>query len=225
MTFGEIYSAVCLNVWGESVPPTGGANRLQGNEGIISNMHRDIQTDYNYWFMQTWGIIDTVAGTQGYTLPTNFKELTTALWQVVDAVATDPYFSEPLTVLSSPEAHLRWRDNNRRTEYPNYYEIIGGETIILYPIPEYDDRELNIMYWRYLDRPATATFTTDYDELTTYGAEAIIALATAKMFRILQELNQATIYDLEAKRQIELLKQEDYRRRQCNLEMVKYSGA
>jgi hypothetical protein len=224
MTFGEIYDAVCLNVWGESVPPVGGAARLQGAEGIIANMHRDIQVDYNYWFMQTWSIITSIAGTQAYTLPIDMKDIISLLWAKEDTTATYTYFTDPLTIISNQEAHLKWKDNNNSTEYPMICEIIDGQGVVLYPIPEESGRELHVIYYAFLDRPGATTFTTDTDLLTQFGAEAIIALSSAKMLRILQEVNQANVFDLEAKREIELLKKEDYRRRQSNLESVHYRG-
>jgi hypothetical protein len=224
MTFGEIYSAVVLNVWGDSTPPSSMVTRLQGEEGIIANMHRDIQVDYNYWFMKTYYTLNSVDGQQGYALPDNYKEAINCMWQVVDASATYPRFTDPLIRLSVEQAHWKWKDNNSETEYPGYFEIINGQSIIFYPIPSEDNRELTVVYWKFLERPTTAGFTTAYDDLTTAGAEAIVALATAKAFRILQEFNNANMYEGEAKRQIELLKQEDYRRRQANLEFVEYRG-
>lgn len=225
MNFGEIYDAVVFNIWGGAVPPTDAVARLQGSEGIIANMHRDIQIDYNYWFMESWTIVESIAGTQGYAMPDNFKELVNAMWQVIDSIATDPYFTEPLKVWSTKEAHvLGWVNNNQRVEYPTHFEIKDGISLILYPIPEETDRELNVIYTRFLDRPTTVDFSTDTDILTQRGAEAIIALATAKMFRILQEMNMSQVYDGEARRYIELLKREDFNRRQSLLLSVNYSG-
>ncbi len=224
MTFGEIYNAVVFNVWGDAVPPTGSVARLQGEEGIIVNMAQSLQKDYNYWFMEMWTVIDSVAGSQGYMLPTDFKELINCMWTVVDATATDTYFTEPLKVLSHGEAHVRWRDNNERTEYPGYFEIQSGNSLVLYPIPEFSDRELVAVFYRFLSRPTDAQFTDAENEITTHGAEAIIALSTARMFRILQELNMSTVFDREAQREIELLKYEDVRRRQILLHSVNYRG-
>ena len=223
MNFGEIYDSVVFNVWGDSVPPTGSVARLQGESGIIANMHRDIQTDYNYWFMESWAEIDSIVGNQGYDLPANYKEIINCMWQVLDTDATDPYFTDPLNNLSLRDAHLIWKDNNQRDEYPENFQIRLGMNLILYPIPS-EIRRLVVVYNRYLDRPATATFSADTDDLTQYGAEAIISLSTAKMFRILQELNMSSTYDAEARRYIELLKREDFRRRQSLMNKVDYVG-
>lgn len=221
MTFGEIYTRVCFNLWGNSAVPAGTATVLQGHDGIIANAHRKIMQNDNFWFMHTWTTIDLVAGTQSYNLPTNIKEVIT----VTIKVDGEDYFTSPLSPLGGQEAHkLFWPGNNSTADYPEWYELTD-EAITLYPVPATSFTDaLHIVYWTFMPRPTTAGFTAAYDALTDYGADAIIYRATADMAKILKEFDVAQVYQADFESEIELLRTESRRRTQANLYEVKYTG-
>lgn len=221
MTFGEIYTRVCFNLWGNSAVPTGTAAILQGHDGIIANAHRKIMQADNFWFMHTWTTFDLLSGTQGYNLPTNFKELISAIIKVDG----EDYFQLPLSPLGGQESHFNmWPVNNGAADYPEWYEITD-EAITLYPMPATSMTDaLHLVYWTFMPRPTTAGFTSEYDALTDYGADAIIYKATADMAKILKEFDVAQVYQADFENEIELLRNESRRRMQANLYEVRYSG-
>lgn len=221
MTFGEIYTRVCFNLWGNSAVPAGTAAILQGENGIIANAHRKILQGDNFWFMHTWTTIDVVAGQQSYNLAPECKEIIT----VTMKVDGESYFTQPLSPLGLQEAHYSlWPMNNSTAKYPTFYEKTD-EAITLYPAPDTNlDEALHIIYWTFIPRPPTDGFSAAYDALTDYGADAIIYKATADMAKILKEFDVASVYNADFQEELELLRNESRRRMQANLYEVKYQG-
>lgn len=218
MTFGEIYSNVCFNIWGNSAVPAGAATRLQGDEGIISRCHKIIQQEYNYWFMHTWYETTAVIGTQSYPLPATFKELIAVQFKKNG----EAYFLPPLAIVDDIQAHAGLWTDNSTAEYPTYAQL-ADESIILYPTPS-AAREFHIIYYKIFASPTTAGFTAAYDDVTNRAGDAIAALATVRMARILKEWDIAEQWSEEYQEEVSRLQEEDRRRRQSSLYEVKYSG-
>jgi len=292
MTWYEAYQRVCFKIWGNSAVPSGTAAVLQGDEGIIANVHRKLQQDYNYWFMQTWGTITTVAGTYSYSLPTDFKEMISAAWEIVgneytltgdftvdsatvtnlssteslsagmlvyhssvdagttidsvdsstqvtisanaNATATSvsilftdgkDYFGDVISPVSTQAAQATLWQSDNTAEYPYYYEITK-DVLTLYPKPEDSNRVLHLLYWQFLDRPTSSDFestATTTDDLLTYGSDAVVNLACAEMAEILKEYDMAQYYEKRSGQALDLLKNEDRRRRQSPHYFVHYA--
>lgn len=74
MNLGEIYDRVVWYYYGDTTPPTTVATHFQGvTEGIIANIHRKLQEDYNYWFMEESYGVAVSAYTREVSLPSDFK--------------------------------------------------------------------------------------------------------------------------------------------------------
>ncbi len=220
MTFLQIYERVCLKVWGNSQVPQGSAVLLQGQYGVIANVHRRIQEDRNFWFMEKAGTISVVSGTQNYALPTGFKEIVPKGLRIADADSGN--FYEPLSPLHPDDAYSHFRDVNETSDYALYYEIYGGQ-LYLYPMPSLAVT-LSIRYYGYLDRPVAATFTTETDILTQEGADAIVAYSAAEMLRYMNELNRAQMYEAEGNAALEILHQKDHKMRRAEINTCRYRG-
>lgn len=226
MTWGELYARVVFKVWGASTPVAGWITVITGSEGVIANAHRRIMQDYNYWFMHEETAYEMVDGTQGYTLPTDYKQDVIALFKVIDK----DYFKRPLIKIGIKEGQERYWQSMVQVDYPDKYEI-AGDSIIVYPPPNVDDDdtlELHFEYWKFLSRPAS-TFDgaggagdAGYDDLTTYGAEGIVNLAAQEILESQKEFQQAQVYRVMAERAIFALQLEDKGRRQSNLDKIMY---
>jgi len=157
MTFQQILNRVSQNIWGNTAAPAAHVAMLEGEYGIIAEAHRQIQQDYNYWFMQEYASVESEVGVQAYNLPTDYKQMITALWQTVDEYGAITGFSNPLMPLGLGDAQKYfWKsDDSDTNEYPGYYEIFGNN-IVIYPDPS-EIRALHIYYWKFLPRP------TDFD--------------------------------------------------------------
>ena len=213
MTFGEIYNKVCQKVWGSSPPPTI-ASALTGQNGIISDIHRKIQQNYNYWFMQAYATIVMIDGTQAYNLPSEFKEIINCLYKIDG----QENFTDPLTPLGLGQGQLEWKDEE--TEYPTLYEIVNG-AIVLYPRPS-EARTLHVNYWQFLRRPTDAEFTTYEDALSQFGYEVMINLSVVEIADILKEFDLSQRFDSKALEALDLLKTEDRSRRQNHIAEILY---
>jgi hypothetical protein len=215
MTFGEIYTRTAFKIWGDSTPPSGSTTVLTGDEGLIANVHHKLQMDYNFWFQRLTTTYNSVVDSQNYTLPSDFKEVINLLWKIN---GTD-YYSGSLIPLDTYEGtDSFWQENNNTDEYPAYYEIVD-DSIVLYPVPS-EIRVLHLIYWKWFPRPPV-TFTdgtnTDSDDMTTNLGEAIVNLAAAEMLDILDEHVKANILRQQGLSDIEMIKRQDYKKRQSYL--------
>ncbi len=223
MTFGEIFKKVCMYLYDGVVPGNFQAELIYD---LIETTHRDIQKEYNYWFMYYTGEIASVEGAQNYLLPANFKEIISALWQTVDPEEIPNGFSPLLSFVSSKEAHdALWQDDS--SEYPHYAEITGTN-IVLYPAPS-EIRTLFVNYWGFSSREDD--FDSFTDALTEHGGNAIVYRVCADMAPLMLFKTEADVMRSKmimssmaekAYREIETLKGEDRRRRQSHLYKVKY---
>lgn len=74
MTLGDIYRRMLWLVYGDSAPPTTTNTHFQATtEGIIANIHRKLQEDFNYWFMEETYGVNVPAYTRTLALPTDYK--------------------------------------------------------------------------------------------------------------------------------------------------------
>lgn len=75
MTLGDIYTRAMWLVYGDSTPPTSTATQMQAlPDGVIANLHREIQEDTSYWFMEADYGVEIPAYTRILALPSDYKE-------------------------------------------------------------------------------------------------------------------------------------------------------
>lgn len=226
MNYGDIVSRVSILVWGSSPADPGTVGILYGTEGVVSNVVREIQRDYNYWFMALTTALAVQGYVQTYDVPDGFKEFRAAMWKYEDDDSDG--FSLPLKLITTTEGVLLWNsDTDTTAEYPDYIEV-NGDSFTLYPDPNpnypltsddsgYDDtltRELHILYWGYLDRVNVVAGSTDEDAVTIHAADAVIYLSAAYMCELNGEYDRAALYRMRASEGLDNLKKEDKKRRQ-----------
>jgi len=215
LTVQEIYDAVVFNLWGNTGAPAGVEAVINR---IIEQCHRRVQQDYNYWFMHTWAALECEAGVQSYALPENFKEYISSLWQTVDSEDEPNGFTKILSVIGMGDAQqYLWQQDGYSVEYPEYVEITGGNLVVYPDITE--ARTLYLVYWMFLDLPDAA----EDDDLTIYGDEVLVNMATYKTALHLKEFDLVNAYKTEYLESLELLKNEDRRRRQSPINWVDYN--
>ena len=209
MTYGEIYDEICLNCWpGVAAIPETMPAFLRNK---IRSAQRMINRDYNFWFLITTTTIATVAGTQAYNLPTDFKEIEKAWFTVY----LQNYGKPVLTQIDIADHIDRgYQVSDSQVEYPEVFRIDGLQ-LHLYPLPS-DVRTLNLLYWQFLelvDITVVATFEAYEDAISIYCGEAIVYYVTS-----LVKLQQDEVAAAQAYRQlyveaIQGAMQEDKRRR------------
>jgi hypothetical protein len=189
---------------------------------MISRAHRDIQRDWNYWFMEADTTISVIAGTQTYAIPTNYKELMKKGLQVLDSASGS--YLDPLSPLYSGEAYDYFRDSVNGAEFPSHYEIYDGN-IVFYPIPS-SAYTVRMRYYKFLPKPVLADFGAPpisvSDALTLACPLGIAAIATMEMAGIQKEIDVVQMCQSEAKDSIELLKSDDQKRRRPEVLQVRY---
>lgn len=190
MTYAEIYDEiVSLCFPGVPVPE----NMPVYIRNKIRTAQRNINRDYNFWFTIAIATITTVAGTQQYALPTNFKDIE-EVWFTVQgqAYGTPPLNRKDITQHIQEGLH----ESNYTTEYPTDYRI-DGANIYLYPVPK-EIRTLNIMYWSFL--PAVPVDTDANfrayaeDAIGLYCGEAIVFNVISQIKLAQDEWQSSTIY-------------------------------
>lgn len=175
MTYGEIYDEIILNCFpGVAAPPE---NMPAFVRSKIRGTQRMINRDYPFWFTIGTDTIATVASTQAYDLPDDFKEIEKA-WFTVEGQS---YGRPVLTQLDiADHIDMGLQTSESEVEYPDMFRIDGAQ-IHFYPIPS-EIRTCNILYWRFLDLVDTtvvATFNAYSDDISVYCAEAIIYYVTS----------------------------------------------
>lgn len=74
MTLSGIYDKVVWYYFGSSTPQASVVAQFQAvGEGVVANLHRKIQEDFNYWFMEASYMVNVPAFTRQVALPANFK--------------------------------------------------------------------------------------------------------------------------------------------------------
>jgi hypothetical protein len=75
MTLGDIYNRAMWIVYGDSTPPTSTATNMQAvPDGVVANLHREIQEDTSYWFMEANYGVEIPAYTRVMALPSDYKD-------------------------------------------------------------------------------------------------------------------------------------------------------
>ena len=217
MTFYEIYTSTIMKIWGDTTPPTSGVSYIQD---LISNIHRKLQQDYNFWFMRAYTTWETVVDSQTYGAPAEFKEMINLQFKKEG----ESYFTDPMSVLKLTEPFVtQWNKNNGSVEYPEFYEL-QSDYITIYPAPS-EIRTLHLIYWTFSSRPVAADWiegSSTEDSVAAYLGEAISYIAASDYSLIQKDYEQAKIYNDKANELIYNLKREDNRKRQAPLQYVEY---
>lgn len=217
MTFYEVLTSTLMKVWGDTVPPTSSMAYIQQ---LISDNHKKIQKDYNFWFQRAFTFWPTVVGSQTYGVPVGFKELISTQFKIEN----EDYFKDPLSPLKIKEPYgTQWNENQEPVEYPNFFEL-QGDYITIYPPPS-EIRTLHFIYWSFFARPVEADWveaTTTEDSVTEHAGELISYMSASDYSLIMKEYDQAKVYNEKAQDLMFDLKREDHKKRQSPLEFIRY---
>lgn len=184
MTYGEIYDEICQHCFPGVTPPVNMPPIIRQK---IKSAHRMINRDYPFWFSLTTDTINTIASTQAYSLPTDFREMEKAFFTIDSQTYGGPCLSQ-LDITDHLDRGLQF--SSSETEYPSQFRI-DGTYLYLYPIPS-DVRILNLLYWKFLDplNITTATlatlFTPYADSISEFCSEPIIYYVTS-IIKLMQD--------------------------------------
>jgi hypothetical protein len=188
---------------------------------MIARAARDIQRDWNYWFMEAQTTIPVLAGTQSYALPTDYKELIKNGLQALET--TGAYYLDPIAPLLPGEGFNSFRDAVNGDAYPSFYEIFGTN-ILFYPILT-GACTVRMRYYKFLPNPSAADFTNPVgvsNALTVACPLGISALAAMEYAGIQKEADLVQLYAQEAKDSIDILKMEDQKWRRPEVTQVRF---
>jgi len=130
---------------------------MTGNdEEFLTDIHRQIQTEWDWWFMEKLDTLSIIAANQSYALPTRFKR-EVSLWFTH---ATTGKYESPIQRLMRGQAEVTFTDPTDDTTYPTHYEIWGDSAtpFKLWPIPD-TNVTLNRRYYAYLPNLKSGTVT------------------------------------------------------------------
>lgn len=166
-----------------------------------------IYTLYNrWWFLYKVGtVIDTVASTETYNLPSDLGRLDTVKYRLVQGASDTNYNLKYLPLI---EFDYEARDNNAvDTDNLKYYTIFPGDSsnlsgyLHIFPKPETAGLDLTPRYYK------TMTDLDSYGDLTDVPIPAILEdYALAQIYAIRKEEDKADRYDRLFREQVELLK-------------------
>ncbi len=206
MRLGRIFEQICHIFWGDELPPDSAASILAGESGLISLYHRGIQAEGNYWFMEEDVTIELATGGADYILPFDLKKITNI------SVLTDGAFSRPLFQIGDTYAKMAFGAG--QTGEPLYFQSMNNQ-IILYPTPnaDMDASSLNVRCFRFLTAPTDTTFDQFEDDLTTYGANLLIAMVAAELAATLNKPELLQVYSQKVTVEQEKLNRMDFEHR------------
>jgi hypothetical protein len=185
MNLGSIYNYTTFLVYGNTPPPAEVSTYWQALEGVITNVHRNIQRANDYWFMEGVHAWWMVAGTPDYPLPADFKK---EVYLEFEDITIPSTYHERLIKLSASEYLDKFKDDTASAwvDYPEHYSIVwdaGGE-IGLGPAPKTTGVILWMIYYRYLQ--VTAPFAAYEDALTIEAPYLIANMAAIELEKKLQ---------------------------------------
>lgn len=226
MTYAEIYNQICMYVWGDTGLPTNMGYMLIGSEGIVAQARKQIQEDYDYWFMEATHELPVIASDSTYDLDfDNFKK-EIRLWFEDE----NGDYVTPLTKLSKNEQDQHFTDADQEVKYPTHYYIdynssTGYRRLNLYPIPE-EDRTLHIRYYRYLDllSDIELTWNTTEDNLSIEAPSLLIWTAIRDITNIHTNLELLAMAENNIARELTSLKNKDWQYQRANTGRIRYSG-
>lgn len=90
MTLGEIYTRVMWLVYGDTNYPQSTQMHMQNtSQGIILDAHKQVQQEYDFWFLEAVRLYNREQGTTRFELPDDFKSVRSVrLFGVGDTIET-----------------------------------------------------------------------------------------------------------------------------------------
>jgi hypothetical protein len=161
-----------------------------------------------WWFLLKIGtVIETVASTKGYALPTDFGRMHTVLFNYVNGAADTTYNLKYLPLIEYDYAS---RDNTSAdSDEIKYYTIYPGDStspagyLYIWPTPETANLDITPRYYK------------KFTDLDSFGDETEVPIpsmledyALAEIFKIRKQESAADYYDKLFREQIDLLKLE-----------------
>lgn len=174
MNYGQISSRVQFNLYGEGLVRPGFVTQVEGSAGIIAEARRDIQREYDLWFMREIADVTLTAGTYEYNLETLIPRIKhiTEIWILSDGQAIREV--EPMSGREAREGQLFGRSSGC---YPLRYLVVGNN-IRVWPTPD-ENAPLRIHCYRFLaDLPDTG-FAAYEDDLSKYGGDVVMYKASS----------------------------------------------
>lgn len=211
MTVQQILDKINWLVFGDSTPPSSVSTHLIGSEGLISQAHRRIQEEWDYWFMEENTTISVVSGISNYTMPTDIKREISLYF----TNATTGYYESPLQKLMKGQMETTFTNPSATATYPTHYEIFGGsvsgtyDTLYIYPEPSAAST-LNLRYYKYFTRPTAGGST---DQVTVYAHYPIIYTVALELCMALDYQQKMMILNEKYKEALASLRTYDFQKK------------
>lgn len=168
MTLIEMYNKIAWLVYGDTAPPASFSVNMGGATGFISEAHRQMQRDFNYWFMYATSAQILTSGTSTYNFPgiaADVKEISAII-----PYDSDGEYYAALGRMDPASAKAAYNDPTEVSGIPLNFTF-DVATYTVYPEPNDSTVYLQLQYTQFLARISEET---DTDALTDEGAWAII---------------------------------------------------
>lgn len=218
MLYSDVVTKTLLEVYGSDPAQPEITTALYGSEGIIGNIHRQIQEENDLWFMLASTTEVLVDAQAAYDIDYEFKKEIDL--RIVDQDGT---FYNQLTKIAPKIADTVQASETEPTHY--WIDYSGGyRRFNLYPTPNVDagyTRTLNIRYWKYLDRlsDTQTTFEATEDDLSIECPYLIIYKAAAQILITIENYEKAQIMEGKAQEQLLKLQKKDWQYRAANISL------
>lgn len=282
MTLTEIYNRIVWNIYGDSTPPASVVTYMQGVNGVIANIHKRLQREWNYSWMEKDDFLEVTEGVFRVGLPTDFKEEIVVKYydQRAELYTNDPSsgtsisltvadtsgFSTGDTVYVCSEAgeeeavitgivtntsitvdELLMDHTAGMVGVSGYWYILDkyargdldrvsrtvddlstalsyqvwADYIGLRPVPD-KDTVIKLKYYGYMTAPTAGTWATFEDNLTIFGAEAMISLCTSELALTLDYAQKVESYRQKYYDELKQLRIHDSKTRNACLDTMPY---
>jgi hypothetical protein len=213
--YGDIITRVIVEVFGSDVPQPEVLTNLYGVDGIIDNIRKKLQEDYDYWFMLETTTETLVDSQSAYDIDYEFKK-------EIDLRIEDENgsFYDPLTKISPKESDTLQSSSSDPLYYWTDYSTY--RRFNLYPTPSITapaTRTLHIRYWKYLARLSADNDTLDAaeDVISIECPYYIINKAASLISKTIENYEKMSLFETYAQSELQDLKKKDFKYKTANL--------
>jgi hypothetical protein len=215
--YSEIVRRINVEVFGSDAPQPEITTNLYGSEGIIGRIHRKIQEDWDYWFMQAQQTETLVNAQVAYDIDYEFKREIDL--RIIDQAGC---WYDQLTKVSPEQADTVQTSSGEPTHY--WLDQSTYRRINLYPTPSItgtDTRTLHMRYWKYLDRlsDTVATFDAFTDVISVEAPYLLIYKSAADICITIENYEKMQIMEQRAQAELEMLKSKDWQYKSANMKL------
>jgi hypothetical protein len=188
---------------------------LYGSEGYAGKVRKDIQEDWDYWFMLTQTTETLIDGQAAYDIDYAFKKEIDL--RILDENGT---YADPLIKITPRKADTVQPDESEPLFY--WLDYSTYRRFNLYPTPSIsgsETRTMYVRYWKFLDDldDNTATLEATEDVLSIEAPYLLIYKIAARICNTIENYERLQVMENDALRELQRLQKKDFQYKTANL--------